>query len=200
MASYGKFRAAILSKAVYGTDGVGYSTVMEDYPLVLGPDAVYDQVDILLKPWGRDPDGYPLFINQSGVDRWTATITQHGVVSSSAYVTPVEGTIPAVCLVIVQVSNAGSLASIDGDPDHFVLGVFNPDLLGDPLPPALQPYDIDVPMPSDRWTTLRNGLVALGMDGAQLDNWKANHPNATPREIGEAFKNFITAQNRAQTE
>jgi len=84
MASYGKFRAAILSKAVYGTDGVGYSTVMEDYPLVLGPDAVYDQVDILMKPWGRDTNGYPLFINESGVDRWTATITQHGVVSSHA--------------------------------------------------------------------------------------------------------------------
>ena len=63
--AYGKFRAAVISKAEYDSEGVGYSTVQEDFPVILGPLAVYDQIDILMKPWGRDPaTGLPLFVNE----------------------------------------------------------------------------------------------------------------------------------------
>ena len=193
MAGYGNFRAGIISKAEYDSEGVGYSTVQEDFPMVLGPLAVYDQIDILMKPWGRDPaTGLPLFVNESGVDRWTGTITQHGVVSSSAYATPTIDTIPPAAIVIVQTSNAGVLADIDAAAKHFVLGVENPDLNGDPLSPALEPYDWDVAFPPARWTELRGALVTIGVEADLLDKWKDNHPDATPRDFAEAFERFIS--------
>ena len=192
MSSFGKFRAAVISKAVYDEgENVGYSTVQEDFPMVLGPLAVHDQVDILMKPWGRSEDGLPLFINEAGVDRWTGTINTHGVNSSSAYATPSKDTIPAACIVIVQVTSASVLAAIDGAAKHFVLGIDNPDLNGDELPAGLLPYDWDVTFPPARWTELRNALVSLGLDAEVIDGWHDNNPDATPRDFGESFKKLI---------
>ena len=192
MSGYGKFKAGIISRAQYDSDGVGYSTVMEDFPMVLGPLAVYDQIDIQMKPWGRDPaTQLPLFINETGVDRWTGTVSQDGVNSSSAYATPTKDTIPPACIVIVQVTAASVLADIDNATKHFVLGIENPDLNGNPLPAGLEPYDWDVTFPPARWTELRNSLVALGMDADTIDTWHDNHPDATPRDFGEAFKESI---------
>ena len=199
MAGYGKFKAAIISRAEYDSEGVGYSTVMEDFPMVLGPLAVFDQIDIQMKPWGRDPaTQLPLFVNEINVDRWTGTVTQNGVVSSSAYITPVEDSVPPACIVITQVTNAAILGTIDQAATHFVLGVENPDLNGDVLPAGLLPYDWDVTFPPARWTELRNSLVALGVDANTIDTWHSNNPDATPRDFGEAFKQFINSQNRAQ--
>ena len=193
MAGYGRFRAGIISKAEYDHAGVGYSTVQEDFPMVLGPLAVHDQVDILMKPWGVDPaTGLPLFVNEAGVDRWTGTITQDGVNSSSAYATPSVGTIPAACILIVQVTAASVLAAIDNAAKHFVLGVENPDINGDELPAGLLPYDFDAPLPAPRWAELRAGLIALEVEADVLDKWYSNHPDATPRDFGEAFKEFIS--------
>ena len=192
MAGYGKYRAAIMSRAEYDSEGVGYSTVMEDYPAIIGPLAVFDQIDIAMKPWGRDPaTQLPLFVNETGVDRWTGTVTQDGVVSSSAYATPTKDTVPPACIVITQVTDSAILGTIDQNVKHFVLGVNNPDLNGDPLPSELLPYDADEPFLPARWTELRDTLVTAGADAAALDNWKANNPNATPRDFAEAFKAFI---------
>ena len=51
MAGYGKFQAAIMSRAEYDTEGVGYSTVMEDYPMVLGPLAIVGPARLLRMAW-----------------------------------------------------------------------------------------------------------------------------------------------------
>lgn len=201
MAGYGKFRAAIISRAEYDSEGVGYSTVMGDFPMILGPLAVFDQIDIQMKPWGRDPaTQLPLFVNEAGVDRWTGTVTQDGVVSASAFATPIKDSSPPGCIVITQVTNAGILASIDQAAIHFVLGVENPDLNGDALPAGLLPYDWDVTFPPARWTELRDGLVAIGLDAGDVDTWYSNNPDATPRDFSIAFKQFINSQNRAQEE
>ena len=193
MAGYGKYRAAVISKAEYDSEGVGYSTVMEDFPMVLGPLAVFDQIPYLMRPVGRDPaTGLPLFINEPSLDRWTGTLTQDGVNSSSAYATPTVDTIPAACILIVQVTAASVLAASENAAKHFVLGVENPDINGDELPAGLLPYDFDAPLPAPRWTELRDALVALGVEASVIDNWKANHPDATPRDFGEAFKEFIS--------
>jgi len=189
--SYSKYRAAVISKAEYDTEGLGYSTVQDDFPLVVGPLALYDTLSGLMKPWGRDPaTGNPLYVTE--VDRYTGTITTNGVTSSSDYATPTKDTIPAACIVMVQVSSASALASIDGAAKHFVLGV-DPNPLDDSeeLPAGLLPYQWDVPMPPARWTTLRNALVQLGVDGDLLDTWAANHEDFTPKDFGEAFKAFI---------
>ena len=191
--AYGKYRAAVISKAEYDSEGVGYSTVQEDFPVILGPLAVYDQVDILMKPWGEDPaTGLPLFVNESGVDRWTGTITQDGINSSSAYATPTKDTIPAACITIVQVTAASVLLAIDNAAKHFVLGVDDPDLNGDPLPAGLMPYEFDAPIQANRWTELRDAMVVLGVDADLIDKWKSNHPDATPRDFAEVFKEFIS--------
>jgi hypothetical protein len=192
MAGYGKFKAGIISRAEYDSEGVGYSTVMEDFPMILGPLAVYDQIDIQMKPWGRHPvSALPLFVNETNVDRWTGVVTQNGVNSASAFATPTVDTIPPACIVVVQVTASSVLGVIDAAAKHFVLGIENPDLNGDPLPGPLEEFDWDVPFMSSRWTELRNALVALGMDQDLIDTWRGNHPDATPRGFAEAFKNFI---------
>lgn len=192
MAGYGEFKAAVISKCTYTSEGVGYSTVMEDFPLVLGPLAIYDQIDILMKPWGRHPvTNLPLFVNESNVNRWTGQVTTDGVVSTSAYATPTKDTLPPACIVIVTVSSDQVLYDIDGHAKHFVLGIWNPDLNGDALQAPLDNFDIDEPFPSARWTSLRNKLVTIGMDAETIDNWKTNNPNATPTDFSKAFKNFI---------
>lgn len=161
--------------------------------MVLGPLAVYDQIDILMKPWGRDPaTGLPLFVNEAGVDRWTGTVSQHGVVSSSAYATPLKDSDPPAAIVIVQTSNAGVLGQIDAANKHFVLGIENPDMNGNPLEAPFDAYDWDVAFPPARWTELRNALVAIGLDADDVDGWKDNHPDATPKEFAEAFDRFIS--------
>jgi hypothetical protein len=190
MAGFGKFRAFVLSKADF-EEGVGHSSVMEDFPLVIGPDQPHDTLNDLRKPWGRDPaTGWPLLVMT--VDRFTATITQDGVVSASDEVTPEWGVVPDACLVDLQVSAASVLADIDAAAKHFVLGVFNPDLNGDPLPAGLDPYDMDVPMLPVRWATLRAALVSRGVDGTLLDNWYNNHPDATPHDVAKAFRSFTS--------
>ena len=190
--SYAKYRAAIISKAEYDTEGVGYSTVAEDFPLEIGPLALYDTLTGLMKPWGRDPaTNEPLYVTE--VDRYTGTIVTNGVTSTSDYASPTKDTIPAACIVIVQVSAASVLAGIDGAAKHFVLGVDPSPLDGtEELPPALQPYQWDVPMPTARWNTLKAGMVQLGVDENLLDQWAANHPDFTPKDFGEAFKSFIS--------
>ncbi len=87
--------------------------------------------------------------------------------------------------------SAAVLGAIENASKHFVLGIDDPDLNGDPLPAGLLPYEFDAVIPGARWTLLRNGMVARGMDATAIDNWKTNHPNATPRDFAEEFKNFI---------
>jgi hypothetical protein len=196
MAGFGKFRAFVLSKADF-EEGVGHSSVVEDFEFIPGPDQPFDTLTDLRKFWGRDPaTGLPLIVPT--VDRFTTTVVQHGVTSASDEVTPAWGVVPDACLVDLQVSAASVLAGIDGAAKHFVLGVFNPDLNGDPLPAGLQPYDMDVEMPGARWTELRNALVARGVDATKIDGWRDNHPNATPRDVAQAFRNLIGAANAAQ--
>ena len=191
MADFAKYRAAVISKAEYDTEGVGYSTVMSDFPFELGPDVLHDTLTGLRKPWGRDDDGLPLLVTE--VTRYKSTVTTHGVTSSSDFATPTKGTIPAASIAIITVSAVSVLAGIDAAAKHFVLGV-DPTPLDDPeasLPAGLQPYAWNVAIPANRWTALKAGLVSLGVDGAILDTWKSNNPDATPRDFGEAFKAFI---------
>lgn len=189
--SYGKYRAAVISVCDYDSEGVGYSSVQEDFPFAIGPDVFYDTISNIRKPWGRHPvTNEPLLVTE--VDRYTSTIDTHGVVSSSAYAVPAQGSTPDVCIVIVQVSNTATLVDIEGAAKHFVLGIDDPDLYGAPLPAGLLPYEFDAPIPAGRWTTLRDGMVSRGMGATALDNWKTNNPDATPRDFGKAFKNFIS--------
>jgi hypothetical protein len=192
MSGYGRFRAAVISRAEYDSEGVGYSTVMDDFPMVLGALAVFDQIDILMKPWGRDPvTKLPLFINEMAVNRWTGQITTHGINSSSAYATPTKDSHPPACVTIVQVTNAAVLLDIDNHAKHFVLGVEGPDLNGDDLPAGLLPYEFDTSIPSARWDELRDGMVTLGINATAIDSWRTNYPAATPRDFAKKFKTLI---------
>jgi hypothetical protein len=189
---FGKYEAWIISKAQYDHDGVAFSTVAADFPFEIGPDQLYDTISNLRKPWGRDAaTGLPLLVTE--ITRYTATIAQHGVCSSSADVVPMLHQIPAACIARVQVTNAATLADIDAAAKHFVLGVrvVNSE---DALPPALEPYAYDVALPSARWDELRGGMISLGIDADRIDNWRDNHPNATPLDVRNAFRALISQE------
>ena len=189
--SYGRYQFIAFCKAEYDAeDGVAYTKLMQDFPMVLGNPVFFDSVDVY-KPWGRDPaDGMPLWVDQV-VSRYKMTPSTHGVASLGSSYAPEKDAIPAVALVEGWVTNAAVLAAIDAVPKFFIVGVFPEDVLGDPIPAPLEPYATNVPMPPVRWAELRNGMVTLGMDGDLLDRWKDNHPDATPLDIAQAFRSFI---------
>ena len=189
--SYGKFRIGVISKAEYDSEGVIFSTGAEDFPFEIGPLAPYDTLTGLAKPWGRDPaTDLPLLVTE--VDRYTSQIITHGDNSSGAFAAPTKDTISAACIVICQVTNVATILAIDNHAKHFVLGVDGPqDLHDEDLPTGLLPYQFDEPFLLARWTELRNGLIALGLDAGVIDNWRTNNPDATPRDFGEALKAFI---------
>lgn len=209
MSVFAKYRTAIISRAEYTSEGVGFSTVQSDFPYLPGPGAAYGKTltEIQAEDWwvghkeditvGRvkdpaDPhNGQNLWIKAGADDLFVQTIAQDGVDGTSAYATPTKDTIPAACIVIATVTNAATLGAIDGATKHMVLGIDNPDMNGEELPAGLLPYDWDVTFPPTRWTQLRNALVSLGLDADTIDNWHDNNPDATPRDFGEAFKKFI---------
>ena len=188
--SYGRYRAIFFCKAEYDSEGVGYTKLMEDFPMVLGNPVFFDSIDVY-RPWSRDPaDGMPLWVDQV-VSRYKMTPSTHGVASLGSSYAPEKDAIPAVAVVDGWVTNAAVLLQIDNAPKFFVLGIFPEDILGNPVPSALEPYATNVKMPDARWAILRAKLIGQGMDETLIDRWKTRHPDATPMDIAQKFKEFI---------
>ena len=188
--SYGRYNVIFFSKAEYDSSGVAFTNLMEDFPVVLGNPVFFDSID-MYRPHGRDPaDGLPLWIDQV-VTRYKMTPTTHGVQSLGSVYAPEQGGVPAVSLVEGWVTNAAVLVDIDAVGKYFVLGIYPQDIAGDDIPAALQPYSTDAPIPTARWTELRNGMVTMGMDAEKIDTWYANHPEATPLQVKKAFTGMV---------
>jgi len=189
--SYGRYRVIFFCKAEYDSEGVAFTNLMEDFPMELGAPVFYDSIDVY-KPWGRDPvDKMPLWIDQA-VSRYKMTPTTHGVQSLGAVFSPREGVDPAVALVDGWVTNAGVIADIDAVGKYFVVGVYPQDVAGDDIPAPLQPYAANVKMPDARWDELYAGMLVMGMDQQKIDRWRNNNPDATPFDISNAFKEYVT--------
>lgn len=190
MPGYGKFKVGILSLADYTIESP-FSNVMKDFEFTIGAVALYDTLTNLAHPWGRHPvTGDPLLVTE--VDRYTSQITSHGVNSMSGWATPEKNSLPMATLVEAQVTRTAILQSIHAHADYFILGVFNPDLRGDPLPSSLEPYDAKVPM----GTSHKNDLISfcintLGLPSIPTNTWFTDNPTATPWDFGKAFKVFI---------
>ena len=177
MGDFSLFRAAVISKAIYGdNEEPGFSTVQADFPATEEAGAAYgktlaeiqDAVDGNGDPWWkgkaesfdlgriRDPeDPYfrsKVWVKAGANDLFVGRVLQHGVDGSSDYARPGRDTVPAACIVVITVTAASVLLAIDQAATHFVLGVHGPDINGDPLPAGLLPYEFDTPIPSARWT------------------------------------------------
>jgi len=190
--SYGKYRIGVISLADYDSEDPSYSTVGEDFPFELGPLALYDTLSNLMNPWGRPPStGEPLFVTE--VDRYTGQITTHGVNSMGAYATPKEGVTPDGSITVCQVTNAAVIIDIENHAKHIVLGIDETDLQDSEaeMPAWMAPYYFDEPFPDARWDILYSGLLTIGVDQDVLDNWRDANPEGTPREFGEAYRNYL---------
>lgn len=188
---FAKYAALVFSIAEY-PDGVGYSSVQDDFPMELGPDALYDHVSGVRRYIGRDPvTGWPLVVTE--YDRYTTTVDTDGVCSASDGIAPPYGVTPDVCSLRIDVSAASVLAGIDNAAKHIVYGVANVQEGADPddLPPALAPYYVASPMPQAKKLEIRNGMIARGADQQKIDNWFTNHPDATPLDLEAAFGNLV---------
>ena len=188
---FSKYVAYVFSLADY-IDGVGYSSVSDDFPVELGPATLYDTVSGIQTFVGRDPaTGLPLIV--TGYDRYITEITTHGVQGASDGISPPFGVEPDVCSLQVEVTAASVLSAIEGMAKHVVYGVYNcqPEAEPDDIPPALAQYYINAVMPEAKWTQIYNGLIARGADQARLDTWRANHPDATPEDVRTAFAGLV---------
>lgn len=52
----------------------------------------------------------------------------------------------------------------------------------------------DAPFTAPRWTEIRDGLVALGVDDSTVDTWRTNNPTATPRDFYLKLKQWYGKQ------
>ena len=209
MSVFEKFRCGVISKAEYDSNGVGFSTVQEDFPYLPGPGVAYGKTfqEVAAEDWWngfatdlhvgrvRDEDDphfrQNLWIKAGPNDLFVQTKAQDGVDGTNAFATPTRDSIPPACIVVATVTDESVLFDIENAAKHIVLGIENPDMNGDELPANLLPFDWDVTFPPNRWTVVRDGLVSIGMDEDTLDNWHDAHPDATPREFAEAFRSFI---------
>ena len=188
---FSKYVAYVFSIADYET-GVGYSSVMDDFPVVKGPSAFFDSVANLEQYVGRDPaTGLPLFVHE--YDRYITEIVTHGVQGASDGISPPYGIEPDVCSLQVEVTAASVLAGIEGMAKHVVYGVYNcqPEAEPDDLPAPLVQYYIHSVMPAAKWEQIYDGLIARGADQARLDTWRANHPDATPEDVRKGFAGLV---------
>ena len=188
---FSKYVAYIFSLADY-ENGVGYSSVSDDFPVELGPATLYDTVSGIQTFVGRDPaTGLPLIV--TGYDRYITEIVTDGVQGASDGISPPYGVEPDVCSLQVEVTAASVLGDIEGMAKHVVYGVYNcqPEAEPDDLPPALQQYYIHSVMPEAKWTQIYDGLIARGADKDRLDTWRANHPEATPEDVRTGFAGLV---------
>jgi len=186
-----KYGVYMISRANY-ENGVGYSSVMDDYPIEFGPASFYDTRSGLTRWDGRDPvSGLPLLV--TGYDRYLPEITQHGVTVAHDGVSRPLGEIPDICSLQIEVSNSAILSTIDGDINHLVYGVWNCQDGAEPddLIPALEDYYILSPIPEARWTAFRNALVARGVSATLIDTWRSNNPEATPQQVKDRFEGWL---------
>ena len=192
MSGYGKYLVGILSVADYTSEKAGFCNAQKDFSFEVGPLALFDTLTNLMRPWGRDPaTDLPLYVTE--VERYTGTITQNGINSQGTWATPEEDSSPMATLVSAQVTAAGVLQNIHAHADYFIVGVVDPDLNGEELPPVLQPFSADVPMQSGHKADLRDFCVnTLGLPAGGVDNWFTDNPEATPWDFGYAFKDFIS--------
>jgi len=194
---FSKYVAYIFSLADY-IDGVGYSSVSDDFPVELGPATLYDTVSGIQTFVGRDPaTGLPLIV--TGYDRYITEIVTHGVQGASDGISPPYGIEPDVCSLQVEVTAASVLTDIQGIPKHVAYGVYNcqPEAEPDDLPAPLVQYYIHSVMPAAKWAQIYDGLIARGADQARLDTWRANHPEATPEDVRLGFAALVRQVERA---
>jgi hypothetical protein len=191
MSAFTKYKALVFSRADF-SDGVGYSSVQDDFPMELGPAALYDTVTGIQRFVGRDPaTGLPLMV--TGYDRYITDVVTDGVTGASDGISPPYGVAPDVCSVTVGVTAASVLAAINGAAKHLVYGVWNVQDGAEPddLPPALAPFYIDTPMSAELKTTIATGLINRGADETKVNNWFTNHPNATADDLHGAFSKLV---------
>ena len=193
------FKAGIISICDYGPHDpgesiVGYSEVMVDYPVIEGPDMVFDQVDILMKPWGRDPaDGQVVFVNETAVDRWKGQILQNGVNALSDRITPPLDNPIDASIVEAGLTTAGIVQMIDPDAKYVVWGMWARGNVAEQeaLPPALRIWWVDAPVDPERQSTFDVFMTARGTDPTLLANYWLAHPDATYRTVGKDFEIFL---------
>jgi hypothetical protein len=188
---FAKYGAYVFSRADYN-DGVGYSSVQDDFPMELGAATLYDTVTGIQRFVGRDPaTGLPLLV--TGYDRYITEVATDGVTGSSDGISPPFGVEPDVCSVTIEVTAASVLSDINSTGKHEIYGVWNvqPDAEPDDLPAPLQQYYRDSAMPAAKKTTIINGLINRGADADTVNNWFTNHPDATPRQLQRAFAGLV---------
>ena len=85
------------------------------------------------------------------------------------------------------------VVDINSSAAYMVLAV---DDIGNGLPPAMEGFGLDEPIPAAKWTELRTGILAVTpaeneeQVGNLMDNWKTANPDGTPKQFLLALRNF----------
>jgi hypothetical protein len=217
MSQFSLYRAAVISKAVYGGNKEpGFSTILADFPYESESGVEYGKTlaeiqtvtDSDGKAWWkgrgtgftvgtiRDPAdpyfGSKAWIVVPSAPLLVGRVLTHGVDGAVDWARPTEDSVPAAGVVKITVTAISVLPAIDVHEDHLVLGVFSPSIDGSPLPAPLLPYEMDTPLLPARWAIVRTHLIGLGLSASGVDTWRSNNPNATPKDLGKKFKEFIS--------
>ena len=172
-----------------GTDEDPYrSTVGDDFPVELGPAELVlsDQ----RRSWGRDEDGNPLWIEG---DVYRYEVVTEGVRSQSDILVVDKA---GIQLAITDcVAQHTVVQPVHAHANHEVLAAMlhqseDPDEVPQAILDALEAWAPDVTFTAQRWTRIRDFLVARGVPEQMLTNYAAQNPAATPRD----FYRWVRAQ------
>lgn len=188
---FSKYAAFVFSRADYA-DGVGFSSVQDDFPVELGPATLFDTVTGIQRFVGRDPaTGLPLIV--TGYDRYITDVVTDGVQAAYDGVSPPMGVEPDVCSVTIEVTDISVLAAINATAKHEVYGIWNCQEGAEPddLPGPYLPYCVQSPIPAAKRTYIINALIARGADADLVNAWFDARPEATPAQLQRAFSNLV---------
>ena len=174
-------RLWVISKAEYDSEGVGYSTLMTDFPVVFGDPIQVGTIARQPIRW----DGEQAWLIDAPV--YSMSVTQEGILQHATLLTPLKDSDPPICVTEAIVPSAAVAQAIHTSAKHRVLALQTVD----GSEPPIEGWGPNDPFSEARWTSIRNGIVALGLPAGPVDAWRVDHPEATPKEFYSALETYI---------
>ena len=165
------------------------SPVPDDFPVTWAPYELNATINSHISYTYEGAKGFL----KAPIEHWTREIDTDGVHGCSDILAVGYPIVPAVAIAACRCS-VDVAAAIHGTAGYLVLAAEDEET-GEPLFYGGQYWGPDDAISAGRWTPLRNGLVALGVDEDTIDTWRTNNPEGTAREFFLALQVYIRQQN-----
>jgi hypothetical protein len=186
----------VASEVWQDAEGSWGSPLIEDFGIEYGP-ITQDGTVYINRQYRRDDQ---LGWLRGDVPFYTRGVVTDGVQQWSDILAVSYPIVPAVAIVecvadsdvLLQIHMG--VGSTTGSHYRVLAATLHPDEDPANAPAWLDGVGPDVPFSPTRWTQIRDGMVFLGVPAEQIDQWRSNNPDGTPREFFAVLQSYIQSQ------